>query len=87
MSEFLQLAYGAYNGCEKCGMFEMVFEWDCVCDLLIANGNCNTCMYISEYCICQNDNVDQDDGVFYNKNNFTYNDEDDYNEGKTDKEE
>lgn len=54
MSQISEVAYGSYNGCEKCGASELIFGngWDCVCDLLIANGNCKICMYSPEYCKC-----------------------------------
>jgi len=56
MSQFSEVAYGSYEGCEKCGSSELIFGigWHCICDLLIANGNCKNCMYGPEYCICPN---------------------------------
>jgi hypothetical protein len=55
MTDFSEIAYGSYHGCEKCGVSELLHGWDCVCDLLIANGNCQTCLYTPEYCTCDED--------------------------------
>ena len=60
VSDISEIAYGSYNGCEKCGSSELIFGigWDCVCDLLIENGNCKNCMCYTEYCKCPKESVE-----------------------------
>ena len=42
--------------CSKCGMSELYIQitegWNCVCDLLIENGNCPECLFLPEKCKC-----------------------------------
>lgn len=48
-----ELAFGAYNGCERCEISYLTNGWDCVCDLLIEAGNCPKCLNIPSYCRCE----------------------------------
>lgn len=41
--------------CKKCEFFtdlHKYFDGNCVCDILIENGNCKNCLYHGEYCEC-----------------------------------
>lgn len=38
--------------CQKCNISVEVPQWDCICDLLIENGNCPECLCIPSKCRC-----------------------------------
>ena len=41
--------------CQKCeSIVEMreYFKSNCICDILISQGNCENCLYYGEYCTC-----------------------------------
>jgi hypothetical protein len=53
-TELHELAYGSYEPCQGCGIFNLASssDWDCVCDLLLEAGNCPQCMNVPRYCTC-----------------------------------
>lgn len=54
MNDIVQVAYGSYEPCEKCGVSALSQPgWGCVCDLLIDAGNCPKCMLLPERCVCE----------------------------------
>ena len=66
--EFNEVAFGGYNGCDRCGMSSFFDGWDCVCDLLIDAGNCSRCLKVPSYCRCPPTLLGQD-GVDYSAYN------------------
>lgn len=38
--------------CQKCNISVEAPQWDCICDLLIENGNCPECLCIPSKCRC-----------------------------------
>ena len=52
ITEITEIAFGSYYGCERCGLYSISDKWDCVCDLLLENGNCPGCLFLEENCRC-----------------------------------